>query len=72
MREKQESSEELIDNINYLPNKLTDYIAVNYNGSQAAFARAQSVKPQQVTEWINKKFIVVDHVLYSPRRELNN
>lgn len=49
---------------------LIDYIAANYGGSQTAFAKAQGVKLPQVTQWINKKFIVVDHVLYSPRREL--
>lgn len=49
---------------------LLDYIAANYSGSQADFAKAQGVKPPQVTQWINKKFIVLDHVLYSPRREL--
>lgn len=49
---------------------LLDYIAANYSGSQSEFAKSQGVKPQQVTQWINKKFIVVDHVLYSPRREL--
>jgi hypothetical protein len=50
--------------------KLEDYIKENYEDSKAEFARSQGVKPQQITEWINKKFIVVDHVLYSPRREL--
>ena len=49
---------------------LIDYIAVNFNGSQTAFANAQGVKLPQVTQWINKKFIVVDDVLYSPRRNL--
>lgn len=50
--------------------KLADYIQEHYGGNQAAFAKAQGVKPQQVTQWINKEFIVVDDVLYSPRREL--
>jgi DNA-binding transcriptional regulator YdaS (Cro superfamily) len=49
---------------------LTDYIAVNFHGSQRAFASAQGVAPQQVTQWLNKNFIVVNGVLYSPRREL--
>jgi DNA-binding transcriptional regulator YdaS (Cro superfamily) len=49
---------------------LTGYIEANFNGSQTAFANAQGVKRQQVTQWIKKKFIVVDHVLYAPRREL--
>ncbi|HFF8537508.1 TPA: hypothetical protein ACGEYK_001638 [Raoultella ornithinolytica] len=46
------------------------YIEKHYDGSQAAFARAVGVKPPQVTQWIDKKFIVVDHELYSPRRIL--
>lgn len=50
--------------------KLTNYIAVYFNGSQTAFSEKQGVKPQQVTQWIKKGFIVVDHVLYSSRREL--
>lgn len=49
---------------------LIDYIAANYSGSQTAFAEAQGVKLPQVTQWIKKKFIVVDNVLYSPRRNL--
>ena len=50
--------------------KLIDYIAANYSVSQTAFAEKQGVKPPQVTQWIKKKFIVIDDVLYSPRREL--
>jgi DNA-binding transcriptional regulator YdaS (Cro superfamily) len=49
---------------------LLDYIAVNYGGSQSTFAKAQGVQPPQVTQWIKKKFIVIDGVLYSPRRIL--
>lgn len=49
---------------------LPDYIQNHCGGNQAAFARAQDVKPQQVTQWIEKGFIVVDGVLYSPRRTL--
>ena len=51
--------------------ELIDYIQKHHGGNQAAFARKQGVKPQQVTQWIEKGFIVVDGVLYSPRRELN-
>jgi len=51
--------------------RLKDYIKDKFNGSQMAFATAQGVKPPQVTQWIDKGFIVVDDVLYSPRRELN-
>ncbi|MCT6516533.1 helix-turn-helix domain-containing protein [Proteus vulgaris] len=49
---------------------LQEYIKLNYNGNNAEFARACEVKPQQITQWINKGFIVIDHQLYSPRREL--
>ncbi|MDF8594130.1 hypothetical protein OU564_20145, partial [Escherichia coli] len=34
------------------------------------FARLTGVQPAQVTQWINKGFIVVNHTLYSPRRKL--
>jgi len=50
---------------------LQDYINKHYGGNQAAFARAQGVARQQVTQWINADFIVVDGWLYSPRRELS-
>lgn len=49
---------------------LLEYISKHYGGNQAAFAAAQGVKPPQVTQWINKGFIVVGDALYSPRREL--
>ncbi len=49
--------------------KLKQYIKENYK-SQAAFAACNEVKPQQVTQWLNKGFIVLDGVLYSPRRTL--
>lgn len=49
---------------------LIDYIADHYSGSQTKFALAQGVKRPQVTQWVTKRFIVIDHVLYSPRRKL--
>ena len=49
---------------------LIEYIEKHYGGNQAAFAKAQKVQPPQITQWINKKYIVVDGVLYSPRRIL--
>ncbi|HHR6078359.1 TPA: hypothetical protein ACS7ZY_000690 [Providencia alcalifaciens] len=49
---------------------LIEYIEKYYSGNQAAFAASCGVKPQQITQWINKGFIVVDNTLYSPRREL--
>lgn len=50
--------------------KLIDYIEKRYGGNQATFAKSQDVKPQQVTKWLNMGCVVVDGVLYSPRREL--
>ncbi len=49
---------------------LNDYIKREHGGSQVQFAAANGVHKAQVTQWLNKKFIVVDGVLYSPRREL--
>ena len=50
---------------------LHDYINRYFGGVQADFADAQGVSRQQVTQWLNKGFIVVDHVLHSKRRDLN-
>jgi hypothetical protein len=50
---------------------LREYIDKEFGGNQAAFARAKGVKRAQVTQWINKDFIVVDGALYSHRRDLN-
>lgn len=50
--------------------KLIDYIKKRHCGNQAAFAASQGVKPQQVTKWLNMDCVVVDGVLYSPRRSL--
>lgn len=49
---------------------LIEYINKFYRGNQASFARLTGVQPAQVTQWINKGFIVVNHTLYSPRRKL--
>ena len=50
--------------------KLTDYIKKYYEDNKAAFARSQEADPQQVSVWVRKGFIVIDHILYSPRRVL--
>ena len=50
---------------------LREYIDKFYEGSQLAFAVAQGVKRQQVTQWLDKNFIVVDKKMYSKRRDLN-
>ena len=47
------------------------YIAVYYDGNRSEFAKANGVVRQQVTKWLNNGFYVVDHKLYSPRRNLN-
>lgn len=49
---------------------LLEFIAFNFGGNQRAFAAAQGVQPPQVTQWVQKEFIVVNGNLYSPRREL--
>lgn len=49
---------------------LLEFIDLHFDCSQKAFADAQGVQPPQVTQWIQKDFIVVDGQLYSPRREL--
>jgi hypothetical protein len=50
---------------------LQDYINLYFNGSSSSFARFLKVKPQQVYQWKKKDFIVVNHVLYSPRRDFS-
>ena len=49
---------------------LLEWINQHFNGNQRAFAAAQGVLPQQVTQWLRKDFIVVDGKLYSHRRDL--
>jgi len=49
---------------------LLEFIDLHFDGNQSAFGRAQGVSRQQVREWVDKDFIVVDGQLYSPRREL--
>ena len=49
---------------------LKEYIERKHGGVQARFADASGVQRQQVHKWIKGGFIVVDGVLYSPRREI--
>jgi len=49
--------------------KLTCYISNNYKNS-SDFARSQKTTRQQVNEWLNKDFIVVNEKMYSFRREI--
>lgn len=49
---------------------LLEWIDLHFDGNQRAFSAAQGVQPPQVTQWIQKDFIVVNGQLYSPRRKL--
>ena len=51
---------------------LVEYIDNYFDGNQRRFAESEGVKPPQITQWVSKDFIVIDHVLHSPRRELNH
>ncbi len=60
-----------VDDRNFsLATPLSEYIKDHYDNSQRTFADAQGVKPQQVTQWLDAGYIVVDGELYSKRREL--
>ncbi|EHJ9825988.1 hypothetical protein U0E17_000663 [Salmonella enterica] len=50
--------------------KLTEYIEKHFNGNKAEFARHEGVLAPQVHKWIAMDCVVIDGVLYSPRREL--
>lgn len=49
---------------------LADYIEQFFKGVRKDFAAAQGVKPAQITQWLKKDFIVVNGILYSPRRSI--
>lgn len=49
---------------------LDGYIKKNFGNNKGAFAATQGVQAPQVTQWLNKNFIVVGDTLYSPRRQL--
>ena len=46
------------------------YINKYFEGNQAAFGRAQNVRPAQVTQWLKKDVLIVDDKLYMVRRKL--
>ena len=50
--------------------KLIDYINLNFKGNRSAFGRAVGVSRQHVNDWLVKEYIIVDGMLYSPRRAL--
>jgi DNA-binding transcriptional regulator YdaS (Cro superfamily) len=48
-----------------------EFIEKNYAGNQREFARAHKIAPALVSQWIRKKFIVVDeNNMYSFRKTL--
>lgn len=49
---------------------LRDYIANYYGGNNSEFARATGETRQQVNKWISKGYIVVNHTLCKPHKEL--
>ncbi|MGF6435680.1 hypothetical protein [Kosakonia sp. 1610] len=56
--------------------ELIEYINLYYGGNQAAFGRAlatrngAAVSRAQVGQWCDAGYVVINHTLYSPRREL--
>lgn len=50
--------------------KLREYIKQRHNDNQRDFARHMGVLPQAVTKWLNDDWIVIDDVLYTPRRNV--
>ncbi|PQQ35668.1 hypothetical protein C6H68_23910 [Photorhabdus luminescens] len=49
---------------------LTQYIDCYFGGNQSKFALHIHVTPQQVTKWIDGNWIVVNGILYSPKRSI--
>lgn len=49
---------------------LSDYIDFYHNGNQSDFARHMGVNRQQVTKWLNGGWVVINHQLYSPQRDV--
>ncbi|WP_129934435.1 hypothetical protein [Serratia proteamaculans] len=49
---------------------LLGYIEFYHDSNQADFARHMGVTPQQVTKWIGGGWIVVNHQLFSPKRDV--
>lgn len=49
---------------------LTTYINKHYGGLQKDMAADLDVSPSQVSRWISKDYIIIDGVMYSPRRSL--
>lgn len=49
---------------------LKEFIDVNFGGNQAAFSRHMGVNRQQVTKWLKGGWVVINHRLYSPQRDV--
>ncbi|MBA0176925.1 hypothetical protein [Pectobacterium carotovorum] len=46
------------------------HIDIYYGGVQAKFAKELGVNPQQVTKWIANKYVIIDGIIYSPLRSM--
>ncbi|EMH4161643.1 hypothetical protein RJ498_000859 [Pluralibacter gergoviae] len=49
---------------------LEQYITLYFDGNKSEFARHMSINRQQITKWINGGWIVVNHQLFSPQRDV--
>lgn len=49
---------------------ITEYIAINHGGNQAAFAASIGVFPTQVSRWVKLGAIVFDGAVYIKKRDL--
>jgi len=49
---------------------LTEYIAMNFAGNNSEFARHMGVDRQKVGLWIKSGWVVINGILYSPRRDI--
>lgn len=50
---------------------LKDYIDKNYAGVKTRFAADCNVLPQQVTKWLERNCIVINGIIYTPKRMIN-
>ncbi|EOT1738175.1 hypothetical protein ACYJGC_005132 [Klebsiella pneumoniae] len=49
---------------------LRGYIETYHGGVASEFARHMGVNRQQVNKWLNDEWIVINHRLFSPQREV--
>ncbi|CNE43010.1 MULTISPECIES: hypothetical protein [Yersinia] len=49
---------------------LEGYIDFYFKGNQSEFARHMDVNRQQVTKWLNDGWVVINHQLFSPKRDV--